>query len=74
MRATLFERVFIDANYYYSNYNDFIGCVSAKIVEGTTAIMETERAQVYRVAANATEQVTTQGFSIGLNTFIGDAV
>ena len=72
-RATLFERVFVDANYYYSNYNDFIGyIIGAKIVEGTTAIDRLKELQVYRVAANATEQVTTQGFSIGLNTFIGD--
>ena len=72
-RATLFDRVFVDANYYYSNYNDFIGYViGAKIVEGTTAIDRLKEVQVYRVAANATEQVTTQGFSIGLNTFLGD--
>jgi outer membrane receptor protein involved in Fe transport len=72
-RATLFERVFVDANYYYSNYNDFIGyIIGAKIVEGTTAIDRLKELKVYRVAANATEQVTTQGFSIGLNTFIGD--
>jgi outer membrane receptor protein involved in Fe transport len=72
-RATLFERVFVDANYYYSNYNDFIGyIIGAKIVEGTTAIDRLKELQVYRVAANATEQVTTQGFSIGLNTFIGN--
>lgn len=72
-RATIFDRVFVDANYYYSNYNDFIGYViGAKIVEGTTAIDRLKEVQVYRVAANATEQVTTQGFSIGLNTFMGD--
>lgn len=72
-RASLFDRVFVDANYYYSNYNDFIGYViGAKIVEGTTAIDRLKEVQVYRVAANATEQVTTQGFSIGLNTFLGD--
>ncbi|MAZ96725.1 MAG: TonB-dependent receptor [Flavobacteriales bacterium] len=72
-RATLFNRVFVDANYYYSNYNDFIGYViGAKIVEGTTAIDRLKEVQVYRIAANATEQVTTQGFSIGLNTFLGD--
>src|SRR5210317_2074994 len=72
-RATLFERVFVDANYYYSNYNNFIGyIIGAKIVEGTTAIDRLKELQVYRVAANATEQVTTQGFSIGLNTFLGD--
>jgi iron complex outermembrane receptor protein len=38
-RATLFERVFVDANYYYSLYDDFIGyIIGADIEEGTTAI------------------------------------
>ena len=72
-RATLGTRIFVDANYYYSLYDDFIGyIIGADIEEGTTAIDRLKSLQVYRVAANATEQVTTQGFSIGLNTFVGD--
>ena len=54
-------------------YDDFIGyIIYADIEEGTTAIDRLKSIQVYRIAANATEQVTTQGFSIGLNTYIGD--
>ena len=72
-RATIGTRIFVDANYYYSLYDDFIGyIIGADIEEGTTAIDRLKSLQVYRVAANATEQVTTQGFSIGLNTFVGD--
>ena len=72
-RATIGTRVFVDANYYYSIYDDFIGyIIGAEIEEGTTAIDRLKSLQVYRVAANATEQVTTQGFSIGMNTFVGD--
>jgi outer membrane receptor protein involved in Fe transport len=72
-RATLGTRVFVDANYYYSLYDDFIGyIIGADIEEGTTAIDRLKSLQVYRVAANATEQVTTQGFSIGMNTFVGN--
>jgi len=72
-RATLYDQVFVDANYYYSLYDDFIGyIIGADIEEGTTAIDRLKSLQVYRIAANATEQVTTQGFSVGLNTFIGD--
>ena len=72
-RATIGTRVFVDANYYYSLYDDFIGyIIGAEIEEGTTAIDRLKSLQVYRVAANATEQVTTQGFSIGMNTFVGD--
>ena len=71
-RATIGSRVFVDANYYYSLYDDFIGyIIGAEIEEGTTAIDRLKSLQVYRVAANATEQVTTQGFSIGMNTFVG---
>lgn len=72
-RATVGSRVFVDANYYYSLYDDFIGyIIGADIEEGTTAIDRLKSLQVYRIAANATERVTTQGFSIGLNTYIGD--
>jgi len=72
-RATIGSRVFVDANYYYSLYDDFIGyIIGAEIEEGTTAIDRLKSLQVYRVAANANEQVTTQGFSIGMNTFLGN--
>ena len=38
-RATIGTRVFVDANYYYSLYDDFIGyIIGADIEEGTTAI------------------------------------
>ena len=53
-RATIGSRVFVDANYYYSLYDDFIGyIIGAEIEEGTTAIDRLKSLQVYRVAANA---------------------
>jgi outer membrane receptor protein involved in Fe transport len=66
-RTTLFEKLYLDATYYYSFYQDFIG-----FNLGVDATFETltgfpVTAQVYRVAANATDRVTTQGFSIGTN-------
>lgn len=66
-RTTLFDHLFMDATYYFNFYRDFIGYnigVDANI-ESTTGLLTS--AQVYRVAANATDKVTTQGFSIGLN-------
>lgn len=66
-RTTLFDHFFLDATYYFNFYRDFIGYnigVDANI-ESTTGLLTA--AQVYRVAANATDKVTTQGFSIGLN-------
>lgn len=71
-RTTLFEKLFLDATYYYSFYNDFIGFnfgVDARI-DPTTRLPT--RVQAYRVAANATDQVTTQGFSIGFNYYFSN--
>ena len=76
-RTTLFDKLYIDANYYYSKYNDFIGYkIGAKYItlqdDTSTGAYEisTPSLQVYRMAANAENTVTTQGASIGLNYFI----
>jgi len=67
-KGSLFEdRVFVDASYYYSWYRYFLGFrlgVDASFDPGLPLPTET---QVYRVSANSPDQVTTQGFSIGLN-------
>lgn len=66
-RTTLFNQIYADATYYFSFYQDFIGYnlgVDASFDQLTglpTSI------QAYRVAANAVDKVTTQGFSLGLN-------
>jgi outer membrane receptor protein involved in Fe transport len=68
-RTTLFNRLYIDAGYYYSFYNDFIGYnigVYTKLDPQTNFPTQT---RVYRVAANSTNEVTTQGFSIGANLY-----
>ena len=67
-RGLISDKVYVDAGYYYSWYNDFIGYnigVEATIPDGFN--IPPSGVQVYRVAANATDQVTTQGFSLGLN-------
>ncbi len=76
-RTTLFDKLYIDANYYYSKYTDFIGYkIGAKYVtlqdDTTTGAYEISipSIQAYRMAANAENTVTTQGASIGLNYFI----
>lgn len=66
-KGTLFKRLFIDASYYYSWYKDFLGYR----LGATTTFDELNpnyltQSQIYRVSANANDQVTTQGFSIGL--------
>ncbi|MEL7533283.1 MAG: TonB-dependent receptor, partial [Bacteroidota bacterium] len=65
-RTTIAKRLYIDAGYYFSLYRDFIGYrlgFDGGIVFGIPV------GQVLRVSANATDVVTTQGFSIGANYF-----
>ena len=67
-RGTLWENTYLDAAAYYSVYTDFIGY---NIGLNTSFDQENgfpnEGIQVFRVAANAREKVTTTGFSIGFN-------
>ena len=76
-RTTLFNKVYIDANYYYSRYTDFIGYkIGAKFnttVDDTiTGAYEIAlpSIQAYRMAANAENTVTTQGASIAINYYL----
>ena len=66
-RTTIANTLFLDATYYYSFYDDFIGFnfgvdASFDPISGLPV-----NVQAYRIAANATDKVTTQGFSIGYN-------
>ncbi|MEO1628755.1 MAG: TonB-dependent receptor, partial [Bacteroidota bacterium] len=66
-RTTLFEKLYLDAGYYFSFYDDFIGFnlgVDASFDPITGLPINV---QAFRVAANATDRVTTQGFSVGFN-------
>lgn len=68
-RTTIADQLFLDAGYYYSIYNDFLGYnigVTADIDPGTGLPSDI---QVYRISANSINQVTTQGFNIGLSYF-----
>ena len=66
-RTTLFDKFYFDATYYFSFYRDFIGYNLGATATITDAVPIPTNLQVYRVAANATDRVTTQGFSIGMN-------
>ena len=75
-RTTLLNKVYIDANYYYSSYRDFIGYkIGVKydtIGNNNTDAYEIslQSIQPYRMAANAENTVTTQGASIGINYYL----
>ncbi|MEL7376429.1 MAG: TonB-dependent receptor, partial [Bacteroidota bacterium] len=69
-RTTIGDALFLDATYYYSFYDNFIGFNLG--VDATISGPNIVSTQAFRVAANATDRVTTQGFSIGGNFYFGD--
>ncbi len=68
-RATLFKNIFLDANYYFSFYTDFIGYnIGAKLeFQEPPFANRLKSLNVFRIASNATDLVITQGGSIGIN-------
>lgn len=70
-RTTLFERLFVDASYYISQYTDFIGYNIGLDAQFTSSGLPSF-IQAYRYSANSENQVRTQGFSAGLNYYIND--
>ncbi len=68
-RTTLFEKLYVDAGYYYSIYNDFIGFNIGLDVSLDNGFPTGLKA--FRYSANSLNRVTSQGLSIGLNYFVG---
>ncbi|REJ80530.1 MAG: TonB-dependent receptor [Bacteroidetes bacterium] len=73
-RASLFKRLYLDLNYYFSIYRDFIGFqlgadVSATRTPSSGDIITVNN--IFRISSNAEDIVHTQGVSAGLNYFIG---
>ena len=69
-RGVFFENLYLDMNYYFNFYTSFIGYVTGAdilILQDGPYIKD-----VYRVATNSKETITTQGATIGLNYYIGD--
>ena len=57
----------MDASYYYSSYNDFLGYVIGVKSEFDNIVGLPKNTQAFRYASNSINKVTTQGFSLGLN-------
>jgi iron complex outermembrane receptor protein len=80
-RTTLFEKLFLDASYYYNTYDDFIGyqiglkipVVLVEIIPGfpPVPIRQFTNIKVVRVAANSDKIVNSQGFALGFNYYFG---
>lgn len=81
-RTTLFDRLYMDAGYYYSIYNDFIGYNIGVTLPFIEFIIDPsippiklpyyQGLKAWRIASNASQTVTTQGFAIGLNYYFAD--
>lgn len=73
-RTILWNKIYVDAGYYYSIYNDFLGFnigLTAEFDENS-ALNLPSNVQAFRYAANSVNQVTTQGFSIGTSYYFAD--
>jgi outer membrane receptor protein involved in Fe transport len=70
-RGTLFDKLWIDAGYFYSWYQHFIGYKIA-IRSGFNVFNFPTNVRVLRISTNAETQVTTQGFTIGANYYLGE--
>jgi iron complex outermembrane receptor protein len=75
-RATLLKNVFVDLVCYYSWYKYFIGYklgadVTEVHVTNPFPVNDLVVNNIYRVATNAVDEVTTQGVSVGLNYYLG---
>lgn len=68
-RTLISKSIYIDAGYYYSFYNDFIGFNIGvdPFIDPVTNLFDPNATVAYRISANAKDQVTTQGFTIGIN-------
>ena len=70
-RTTLFDKLFLDASYYFSFYNDFIGYQIGITSDFDKTSGLPINTQAFRYASNSSNQVTTQGFSLGLSYYFG---
>ncbi len=71
-RTTLFEKLFVDASYYFSLYNNFIGYQIGLNGSFDPNTGFPVGIKAFRYSANSKNTVTTQGFSIGLNYYFAD--
>jgi iron complex outermembrane receptor protein len=71
-RASLFKHLFLDASYYYSWYRYFIGYKLGAVIDYNALNNRVTDFVAYRVASNTKDQVTTNGFSVGMNYYFKD--
>jgi iron complex outermembrane recepter protein len=71
-RTTLFQKMYMDLGYYYNFYTDFIGYnIGATFDLDPFLGINYNTLEIWRVASNASQRVTTQGVAVGLNYYFG---
>ncbi|MBT8191369.1 MAG: TonB-dependent receptor, partial [Bacteroidia bacterium] len=71
-RTTIAGKVYVDAGYYYSFYNNFIGYKIGVDAEFDDLGFPIGPVEAFRYSANSDQDVTTQGFSIGFNYYVAE--
>ncbi len=72
-RTTIMDKLYVDAGAYYSWYQHFIGYNLGLDIGFDTQFTESiNTIDVYRYAANSTNEVRTQGASIGLQYYLNN--
>lgn len=72
-RTTLWQKLYVDAGYYFNTYTDFIGYNLGLTVPVANGQVNLNDLQVYRVSANSRNQVQTHGLNVGLNYYLSTA-
>ncbi len=72
-RTTLFDKMYVDAGYYFSIYDNFIGYQIGADLEYSTdgGGVTVNQLDIFRYSSNSQNQVTTQGFTVGVNYYLG---
>lgn len=71
-RSIYFDKLYLDASYYYNRYKQFIGFLEGLDVGGFDLLGLPFDVDAFRVSANSDQTVTTQGAAIGLNLYFKD--
>jgi iron complex outermembrane receptor protein len=66
-RGTILKNIFIDLVGYYSWYKNFIGYKIGADITELPQFAQISINEIYRVATNSIDEVTTRGVSIGIN-------
>tara|TARA_B100000963_G_scaffold8853_1_gene6931 strand:+ start:883 stop:3729 length:2847 start_codon:yes stop_codon:yes gene_type:complete len=81
LRSNIKDKLYIDANYYFNWYTDFIGFIvgidgrlkyAVDDLSGDTLNIAFNNPQAFRIATNSNERITTQGASIGFNYYLNN--